>query len=129
MSKIIQIDGKDYEISCNAYTRFLYKKTFGTGLMTDVQKLAELSTKQDDLRTELKKKKMKDEDIEKEVNSRFIGDVDEFIDVIEKMAYILILTANPNFGSFEDFLKGINTIDLSSNWVSEVTETAVSSFR
>lgn len=129
MSKIIQIDGKDYEISCNALTRFQYKKIFGTGLMADVQKLADLSTKQDELRKELKKKKLTDEEIEKEVNSRFIGDIDEFIDVIEKMAYILVYTANPNCGTFEDFLKGIETIDLSSNWVSEVTETAVSSFR
>lgn len=130
MSKKITIDGKEYDIACTAYTRFQYKKLFGNGMMADIKKLSDLSQKQEELRKELKKnKKLSDEDIEAKVNSMFLDEVDDFVEVLEKIAYSLIVTANPNIGTFEDFLKGINNIDLSSNWVSEVTETAVGSFR
>ena len=55
-------------------------------------------------------------------------DLDDFIDVIEKIAYILIYTANNKIGSFEDWLKSIEKINLSDSWISEVTEFAVASF-
>lgn len=130
MSKKITIDGKEYEIACTAYTRFLYKKTFGTGLMADIKLLTDLSTKQEEYRQELKKnKKLSNEEIDQKVNNAFLENLDDFIEVIEKLAYILIVTATPNFGTFEEFLQGIENIDLSSSWVSEVTETAVNSFR
>ena len=54
--------------------------------------------------------------------------LDEFLDVVEKIAYILIYSANKSVGSFEDWLKGIEKIDLSASWIGEVTEFAVSSF-
>ena len=129
MSKQIEIDGKEYTIDCNAYTRFLYKKTFGVGMMEDIKRLTEYSDKQTNLEKELKKKKLTDEEVQAQVNLAMMESADVFIDIIEKFAYILILTANPNFGTFEDFLRGITTIDLSSSWISEVTETAVNSFR
>lgn len=128
-NKVITIDGKEYNISCTAYTRFLYKKTFGTGIMADLKTLSDISTKQDEYRKELKKKKLTNEEIDLQVNNMFLDNIDDFVDIIEKLAYILVLTANPNFGSYEDFLKGIETIDLSSPWVSEVTELTVGSFR
>lgn len=129
MSKKIIIDNNEYEIACTAYTRFLYKKTFNTGIMADIKVLNDIISKQDEYRKELKKKKLTDEEIEEKVNNMFMEYLDDFIDVIEKIAYILILTATPSFGTFEDFLKGIEKIDLSASWVSEVTETAVNSFR
>lgn len=129
MSKKIIIDNKEYEIACTAYTRFLYKKTFGTGLMNDIKLLSDITTKQEDYRKELKKKKLTDKEIEEKVNNAFLEDIDTFIEVIERLAYILILTATPSFGTFEEFLQGIEIIDLSSPWVNEVTETAVGSFR
>lgn len=130
MSKKITIDGKEYDIACSAYTRFEYKKMFGTGMMADIKKLSDLSQKQEDYRNELSKnKKLSKDEIEQKVNNMFLDEVDEFIEIIEKITYSLIITATPNFGSFEDFLKGLESIDLASNWVSEVTETAVSSFR
>ena len=129
MSKKITIDGKEYEIACTAYTRFLYKKTFGTGIMADIKLISDLSNKQEELKKELKKKRLTDAEVEQQVNNAFLEDLDTFLEVLEKIAYIEILTVNSNIGSFEDFLKGIENIDLSSPWVSEVTETAVNSFR
>ena len=76
----------------------------------------------------LKQEGKSDEEIEKAVNSEMMVDLDDFIDVIEKIAYILIYTANNKIGSFEDWLKSIEKINLSDNWISEVTEFAVASF-
>lgn len=126
--KTITICDKEYEISCNAFTRFQYKTIFGKGIFADIKTLNEFSSKQEKLRKELKDKKVSDEEIENQVNLMMMENLDEFIDVIERMAFILIYTANNKVGSFEEWLKGIDKIDLSANWISEVTEIAVTSF-
>lgn len=126
--KTITICDKEYEIACNAFTRFQYKTIFGKGIFADIKILNEFSTKQENLRKELKKQKASEEEIENQVNLMMMENLDDFIDVIERMAYILIYTANNKVGSFEDWLKGIDKIDLSADWISEVTELAVNSF-
>lgn len=126
--KTITICDKEYEISCNAFTRFQYKTIFGKGIFADIKILNEFSSKQEQLRKELKDKKASEEEIENQINLMMMENLDDFIDVIERMAYILIYTANNKIGNFEDWLKGIDKIDLSANWISEVTELAVNSF-
>ena len=126
--KTITICGKEFPIECNAFTRFQYKTIFGKGILEDISVLNDFSTKQEELRKELKKKKLSDEEIDNEINKMMLQHVDDFLDVIEKMAYILIYTANSNIGSFEDWLKGITKIKLSEDWTSEVAELAVNSF-
>ena len=126
--KTITICDKEYELACNAFTRFQYKTIFGKGIFADIKILNEFSTKQEILRKELKKQKASEEEIENQVNLMMMENLDDFIDVIERMAYILIYTANNKVGSFEDWLKGIDKIDLSADWISEVTELAVNSF-
>ena len=126
--KTITICGKEFPIECNAFTRFQYKSIFGKGIFEDISVLNDFSTKQEELRKELKKKKLSDEEIDNEINKMMLQHVDDFLFVIEKMAYILIYTANSNIGSFEDWLKGITKIELSENWTSEVAELAVNSF-
>lgn len=124
----ITICDKEYEVACNAFTRFQYKKVFGKGIFSDIKILNEFSEKQDKIKKELKEKGLNDEEIEKELNLTMLDSLDDFIDVIEKIAYILIYTANNKIGSFEEWISGIEKIDLSANWISEVTELAVSSF-
>ena len=126
--KTITICDKEYEISCNAFTRFQYKTIFGKGIFADIKTLNEFSSKQEQLRKELKDKKVSEEEIENQINLMMMENLDDFIDVIERMAYILIFTANNKVESFEDWLKGIEKIDLSASWIGEVTELAVSSF-
>lgn len=126
--KTITICDKEYEISCNAFTRFQYKTIFGKGIFADIKTLNEFSSKQEQLRKELKDKKVSEEEIENQINLMMMENLDDFIDVIERMAYILIYTANNKVGSFEDWLREIDKIDLSANWISEVTELAVNSF-
>lgn len=126
--KTITICGKEYPIDCNAFTRFQYKAVFGRGIFADIKVLSEFSEKQENLRKELKAKKMSDEEIENEINKSMMENLDDFIDVIERIAYILIYTANNQVEGFEEWLKGITKLDLSESWIGEVTEFAVSSF-
>lgn len=126
--KNIEICGKDYPISCNAFTRFQYKTLFGKGIFSDIKILNDFSEKQENLRKELEKQEISQDEVEKKINSMMLENVDDFIDVIEKIAYILIYTADSKIGSFEDWLKGIERIELSASWISEVTELAVNSF-
>lgn len=124
--KTITICDREYEIDCNAFTRFQYKTIFGRGIFADIKILKDFSTKQE----EIKKKysNLSEEELENKTNLIMMENLDDFLDVIEKIAYILIYTANNKIESFEDWLKGITKIDLSASWVSEVTEFAVSSF-
>lgn len=126
--KTITICDKEYEITSNAYTRFQYKELFGKGIFADIKILNDFSDKQEKLRKELTKKEISDEEIERKISLLMMDSLDDFIDVIQKIAYILIYSANSKIGSFQDWLKGIEKIDLSANWISEVTEFAVNSF-
>ena len=126
--KTITICDKQYEISCNAYTRFEYKKVFGKGIFADIKILNDFSVKQEELRKKLENEKLSQEEIDNQINMVMMENLDDFIDVIERIAYILIYTANDKIGNFDEWLKGIEKIDLSADWIGEVTEFAVSSF-
>lgn len=126
--KKITICDKEYEVSCNAFTRFQYKKIFGKGIFADIKTLNEFSENQEKIRKESTEKGLSTEEIDKEVNLYIMEHLDDFIDVVERIAYILIYSANNSIESFEDWLKGLKKIDLSADWISEVTELAVSSF-
>ena len=126
--KKITICNKEYEVSCNAFTRFQYKKIFGKGIFADIKVLSEFSENQEKIRKESTKKGLSNEEVDKEANLYMMEHLDDFIDVVERIAYILIYSANNSIESFEDWLKGLEKIDLSASWISEVTELAVSSF-
>lgn len=126
--KSITICNKEYPITCNAFTRFEYKKIFNRGIFADIKVLSEFSDNQEKIKKELAEKGLADEEIEKEINLYMMEHLDDFIDVIERIAYILIYSANDKIESFENWLKAIEKIDLSDKWIQEVTEVAVSSF-
>lgn len=126
--KSITICDKEYPITCNAFTRFQYKKIFNRGIFADIKVLSEFSDNQEKIKKELAEKGLADEEIEKEINLYMMEHLDDFIDVIERIAYILIYSANDKIESFENWLKAIEKIDLSDKWIQEVTEVAVSSF-
>lgn len=123
--KKITINNKEYDIDCNAFTRFQYKKIFGRGMFEDIRNLNKMNEEQE----KLKKTFMgSEEELAQEINNITLVNLDDFVDIIERIAYILIYTANDKIGTFENWLKSIEKVNLSDSWVSEVTETAVSSF-
>ncbi len=128
--KTINIDGKEYKIHCTAYTKFQYKQLFGRGIFKDIKILNQLEVTREKT---IKKAKEENPNITPEELDSLVGmevfeDLDEVIDVMLKIAYVEILTANPKFKSFEDFIKSIENIKINESWVSEVTELAVTSF-
>lgn len=125
--KQITINDKVYDISCNAFTRVQYKSIFGRGIFEDIKLLNDFSVKQEMARKALPEDAT-EEEITNAINLVMMENLDDFIDVIERIAYIMIYTANEKVGTFADWLKGIDKIDLSAEWISEVTEYTVSCF-
>lgn len=126
--KEIVIDGETYKINCTAYTRFQYKKFFGVGIFEDISKINNFNALSLSKREELKKEGKSDKEIEIIIQNLMMERLDDFMDVIQRLAYIEILTANPSFVTYEQWLSGINQISLADPWISEVTELAVNSF-
>lgn len=126
--KKITISDKEYEINCNALTRFNYKKIFNTGIFEDIQRINNFNIEQEELRLKLEKEGKAKELIDAEINNMMLGKLDDILDAIQKIAYIEIYTANPKIGSFEEWLGTIEKINLSEPWIAEVTEYAVNSF-
>ena len=126
--KKITISDKEYDINCNALTRFNYKKIFNTGIFEDIQRINNFNIEQEELRLKLEKEGKAKEIIDAEINNMMLGKLDDILDAIQKIAYIEIYTANPKIGSFEEWLGSIEKINLSEPWIAEVTEYAVNSF-
>ena len=124
MRKKLEICGKEYDVSTNALTPFLYKKEFGVGMMADIGKLQEMFVKQPKIDTKDKTK----EEVEQELGTAMMPSLDNFIEVVLRIAYILIKTANRNFIPFEEWLETIEEFNFEDRWIAEVTELAVNSF-
>jgi hypothetical protein len=117
MEKTIKIGSKEYKMSSSAYTQFKYKNDTGRSLMQD---LAEFETKYKDLLN------IKEED----VNASMLGQVDEIIELVLRVAYIM---ANENdktqAQTYEDFLKQIDDYYSDMTWLTEVVELATAPFQ
>lgn len=126
--KEIEIDGKKYNINCTAYTRFQYKKIFGVGIFEDISKINNFNTISLSKREELTKQGKSEKEINTIIQSMMMENLDDFMDVLQRIAYIEILTANPQMEPYEKWLSEIKQISLSDKWIAEVTEYAVNSF-
>lgn len=126
MRKKLEICGKEYDICTNAYTMFIYKKEFKTGMMADIGRLQEFATMQNKITKENEGKTK--EEIDEAVGLALMPELDTYIEVSLRIAYVFIKCANPSFMSFEEWVQGIETFNLEDAWVAEVTELAVNSF-
>lgn len=106
MKKIIKISGKDYTIKSSAYTQFKYKNDTGRNLLNDLKALT------------FKIEGKKDEEV--------IEALDDMLDIMLKITYILIDEANQdNIGSFDDFLKSIDDLFGDISWIPDSIECAI----
>lgn len=126
MRKQIKICGKEYDICSNAFTMFLYKKEFKTGIMADISRLQEFAIKQENVTKEMEGKSQKE--IDEAVGLALMPEMDTFVEVAFRIAYVFIKCANPSFIPFEEWTKEIEHFSFTDPWVSEVTELAVNSF-
>lgn len=126
MKKKMEIGGKEYDICSNAYTMFLYKKEFKTGIMTDISRLQEFAITQDKITKEMEGKSI--EEIQRAIGLALMPEMDTYVEVALRIAYVFIKCANPNFMPFDNWLQTIEEFNFEDKWVSEVTEIAVNSF-
>lgn len=128
--KTIAIDGNKYDIECNALTYVQYKKVFKKGIFSDMEIIKNYLVIQTLKTDELKEKypKMSEEEINAQVGSYMNNYIDDFIEVVTKIAYILIYSANENIEDYENWLRKIKNFKIDDDWVVEVTELAVDCF-
>lgn len=128
--KQIVIEGKSYDIDCNALTLILHNRLFKKGIIQDINVLRNYIIVQTLKVNEIKAKfpKLSDEEIDNQVATFMNNYIDDFIEAITRITYSLIYTANEKTESYENFLKGIKKLRIDDDWIVEVTEFAVDCF-
>lgn len=106
MRKVITISGKDYSMKSSAYTQFKYKNETGRKMLDDIQKISTISS-------------MKDEEQ--------LGHMEDVIELLLQIAYIMIEEADATqVKTYEEFLKNIDGLFDTTEWVNDVIELAAS---
>lgn len=104
MRQIVKIGDKEYSLKSSAYTQFKYRNDTGKKLLDDVQKI----TKMNELNQEDQ-----------------ISQMEDVIDVLLRMAYIMILEADEKqVGTYDEFLKSIDGLFDNTEWIQEVIKLA-----
>ena len=117
MEKTIKIGSKEYKMSSSAYTQFKYKNDTGRSLMQD---LASFETKYKDL-LNIK---------EDEVNADMLGQIDEIIELVLRVAFIMTNENDKTQAStYEDFLKQLDDYYSDLTWLTEVVGLATDPFQ
>lgn len=117
MEKRIKIGSKEFNMSSSAYTQFKYKNDTGRSLMQD---LSEFETKYKDL-LNIK---------EDEVSSKMLGQIDEIMELVLRVAFIMTNENDKSQAStFDEFLKQIDDYYSDLGWLTEVVELATSPFQ
>ncbi len=134
--KKIKICDKEYEIDCNAYTYIQFKKVFGRGIFKDIQVMKDFFAERFGSAVELKVEENSDgketelsEEYNTKLNKDILVNIDDYIEALTRITYILIYTANnENYMSYENFLKEIPRLSIDDDWILEVTEFTVEKF-
>lgn len=128
--KQIIINGKTYKLECNALTYIMYKRIFKRGIFEDIQVIKDYLIQQTLKATEITEKypEMKEDIVNETVANYMTKYLDDFIEVITRMAYIMIYSANEKIEEYEEWLKNIKTFKIDDDWIVEVAEIAVDCF-
>lgn len=114
MEKIITISGKDYKIKSSAFTPFAYKNETGRDLLSDINKINQLN---------VKISKIGDEE---ERNSKWMDEVTNILEMVLKMAYLMIKEASKDIEPYEDWLKNLDDIMSDVSWLTTTLEVGIS---
>ena len=106
MKKIINLSGKEYTIKSSAFTQFKYKNDTGRNFLNDLL----------DIQNNVSGK---DENV-------MIQELDKFLDTLLKLTYVMVEEADKTqVSTYENFLKGIDSLFDNTNWISEVIEVGI----
>lgn len=110
MKKNIKIGNNEYEMKSSAYTQFKYKNETGRSLLKDLSSFAKTY------------EKVEDKDMLKNIDG-----LDDTLELVFKLAYIMIIEANDKqVSSYDDLLKNTDNYLENSDWIGEVVELATS---
>lgn len=126
--KIIEIEGKEYELESSAFSYIKYQSIFKSSMTKDLQFMQVYLAKQHVYAESLKKSKLSEEELAEEISKLLIDETDEFIKIITQLAWIMMYTANQKVEDYDTFLKSLKNFNISDKWISEVTELAVDCF-
>lgn len=126
--KTITISGIDYNISCNALSHIKYKSLFNRRMISDIDIIKDYLVKQTIATLKLQEEKYNQEELQKLLSKFMMEYVDEFLEALTRITYIMILTSNENIGSYEKWLESIPRLSTDDQWIFEVTEYAVDCF-
>lgn len=126
--KIIEIEGKKYELESSAFSYIKYQSIFKSSMTKDLQFMQVYLAKQHVYAESLKKSKLSEEELAEEISKLLIDETDEFIKIITQLAWIMMYTANQKIEDYDTFLKSLKNFNISDKWISEVTELAVDCF-
>lgn len=104
MRKVIKIGDREYSIKSSAYTQFKYRDDTGRRLLDDIQEVSNIRNLSE---------------------SEQISKTDDIIELLLKIAYIMIQEADEKqVSSFEEFLKEIDELFDNPEWINDVIEAA-----
>ena len=104
MKKIINIDGKEYEMKSSAYTQCAYKNLTGRSLLKDIQNISNIADK-----------------INEDMSL-----IDNITEQLLDISYVMIQEADANqVKSKEDFYKSIESMYDNYDWINEVITLAI----
>lgn len=128
MKKIV-INNTEFEILSTAYTRFLYNKKFERKLFKDLDEVTIYFKKNEEIREKLEKEGKDENEIAEIIGESSLDVIDDVLDIVFRITYILIYTANPNFESFESWLNKMENVNLDAPWITECLDYCFSTFR
>ena len=127
--KTITIDGREYDIDCNALTYIKYRSFFQkSGLIEDLQFIQDYLIKQEVFFETLIQSGINKEEANEETERYMLKETDDFIIKITQITWMLIYSANDKIEEYEKWLKGIKKFAIDDNWIVEVAEYAVNCF-
>ena len=125
--KQITIDGKVYNIDCNAFTPTKYNSVFKSGLIKDINSLQSYLIKQVAITNRINELELSEDEKLSRVADYMINYVDDFLIKALQVTWILIYSNNNKIEEFERWAKSIKC-KVDDDWISEVTEFAVDCF-
>lgn len=126
--KQITIEGKGYNIDCNAYIPVQYKSFFKSGLVKDMQTIQEYLIKQTVVSKQIEKLELSETEKINRISNYMSDDIDDFIIKVTQITWTLIHSVDEKIEDYETWLKSIKKIKIDDDWIVEVTEFAVDCF-
>ncbi len=116
MVKTIKIGSNEYNMKSSAFTPFKYKSDYGTDLLKDIGKL---NTKNKEI-SKLPKNQQ---------DEAWLNELSDILEMALRIAYTMITEYKKDFKPYENWLEEIDNLFNNTEWIKEVMELAMSTFR